>query len=281
MEKVQELVDLRQHTGHWRQAGQRIALVPTMGNLHEGHLQLVRQARQHADVVVVSIFVNPTQFGPNEDFEAYPRTLEQDMRHLQDNGVELLFAPTTGIMYPLGTAQCRVEVRGLDQTLCGASRPGHFSGVTTVVSKLFHAVQPDVAVFGEKDFQQLVIIRRMTRELLFPIDIVSAPISREADGLARSSRNRYLSADERQRAPRLYQQLQQTRQAIVTGARNYPSLQHDMRQALTQHGFDVDYASIVNTESLQMAQAEDPCLLIAVAARLGRTRLIDNVRVQL
>ncbi len=281
MKILHHVAEVRQQIADWRQGGKTIALVPTMGNLHPGHLSLVETARQHADIVVVSIFVNPTQFGPHEDFDSYPRTLEADAAQLRDSGVELLFAPAVEEIYPLGENRTWVEVDQLGDHLCGANRPGHFRGVSTVVSKLFHIIWPDVAVFGEKDFQQLAILRRMTEELLFPIRIIGAPTHREADGLARSSRNGYLSPDERARAPLLQQHLREARQAIENGERNYRALERRVAASLTEQGFAVDYITIANATTLAPARPEDRQLVIAAAAHLGKPRLIDNLTISL
>ena len=277
MRTVHSLKELRTILRGYRQQGKTIGLVPTMGNLHEGHLSLVREARRHSDEVVVSIFVNPTQFGPNEDFDRYPRTLDADAAALVDAGTDLLFAPSVDEMYPLGQNQTWVDVDGLGDHLCGASREGHFRGVTTVVSKLFNIVQPDVAVFGEKDFQQLAILRRMSEELLFPIKIVGASTSRESDGLARSSRNGFLNESERTLAPQLYKTLQQLKADIEAGESDYQELESRYRDSLEQAGFQVDYLTVANARSLAPASADDSDLVVAVAAKLGNTRLIDNV----
>lgn len=277
METLHSVAEVRRRVNGWRRAGDTVALVPTMGNLHPGHLSLVDEARRHADRVVVSVFVNPTQFGPGEDFDSYPRTLEADAAQLRDADVEVLFAPSVEEMYPLGENRTWVEVQDLGDYLCGADRPGHFRGVTTVVSKLFHIVWPDVAVFGEKDFQQLAILRRMTEEMLFPIRIVGAPTHREADGLARSSRNGYLSDAERARAPLLQQHLQDARRAIEDGERDYRALEKRQSLSLADHGFDVDYFTVANAHTLAPAGPVDRDLVIAAAARLGKPRLIDNV----
>lgn len=272
---------LRAQLAECKQRGQRIAFVPTMGNLHDGHLSLVREARRHCDRVVVSIFVNPTQFGPGEDFDAYPRTLDADAARLREAGVEVLFAPTVEAMYPLGANRTWVDVDALGDYLCGADRPGHFRGVATVVSKLFNIVQPDVAVFGEKDFQQLAILRRMAAELLFPIRLIGAPTAREADGLAMSSRNGFLTETERARAPLLQQHLQDARRAVEQGERDYRALEKRIAVSLAEHGFDVDYVTVANATTLAPAAAEDRELVIAAAARLGRPRLIDNLTLSL
>jgi pantoate--beta-alanine ligase len=277
MQTVHTVSQVREYVRGWHQKGLSVGFVPTMGNLHDGHISLIKEARARCDVVVVSIFVNPTQFGPNEDFDRYPRTLDADAAALVDAGTDLLFAPSVEEMYPLGQNQTWVDVDGLGDYLCGASRAGHFRGVTTVVSKLFNIVQPDVAVFGEKDFQQLAILRRMSEELLFPIKIVGASTSRESDGLARSSRNGFLSESERTLAPQLYQTLQQLKADIEAGEQDYRGLESRYRDSLEQAGFQVDYLTVANARSLAPASADDSDLVVAVAAKLGNTRLIDNV----
>ncbi len=281
MEQLHGVAEVRERVAQWRHEGHTIGLVPTMGNLHDGHLSLVREARRHCDRVVVSIFVNPTQFGPGEDFDAYPRTLDADAGRLREAGVEVLFAPTVEAMYPLGANRTWVDVDALGDYLCGADRPGHFRGVATVVSKLFNIVQPDVAVFGEKDFQQLAILRRMAAELLFPIRLIGAPTAREADGLAMSSRNGFLTETERARAPLLQQHLQDARRAVEQGERDYRTLEKRITVSLAEHGFDVDYVTVANAATLAPAAAGDRELVIAAAARLGRPRLIDNLTLSL
>ncbi|MEH6784849.1 MAG: pantoate--beta-alanine ligase [Alcanivorax jadensis] len=277
MQTVHTVSQVREYVRGWHQKGLSVGFVPTMGNLHDGHISLIKEARARCDVVVVSIFVNPTQFGPNEDFDRYPRTLDADAAALVDAGTDLLFAPSVEEMYPLGQNQTWVDIDGLGDYLCGASRAGHFRGVTTVVSKLFNIVQPDVAVFGEKDFQQLAILRRMSEELLFPIKIVGASTSRESDGLARSSRNGFLNESERTLAPQLYQTLQQLKADIEAGEQDYRGLESRYRDSLEQAGFQVDYLTVANARSLAPASADDSDLVVAVAAKLGNTRLIDNV----
>lgn len=260
-----------------RQAGKSVAFVPTMGNLHQGHMDLVQAARRRADFVVASIFVNPTQFGVNEDFDRYPRTLEADANQLVNAGCDLLFAPSASEMYPDGRSQATtVAVAGITDILCGASRPGHFTGVATVVTKLFNIVQPDVALFGEKDYQQLAVIRQFSRELCLPITIIGVPTVRADDGLALSSRNGYLSPEERRQAPLLYQTLCQLRDAILTGHSDYRALSDAARGHLQKCGFDPDYLDIRRAD-LGEPTADDRDLVILVAARLGRTRLIDNL----
>lgn len=282
MQVIKDLDALRQTLAGWRRQGQRIALVPTMGNLHAGHLDLVTRAQTLADQVVVSIFVNPTQFGPNEDLAAYPRTLAQDQQRLREHQVGVLFLPDVNTLYPGGLpTQLRIEVSGLSDMLCGEFRPGHFVGVATVVAKLFIVVMPDVAVFGEKDFQQLMVIRRMARELLLPIEIEGVPTRREADGLALSSRNQYLNPTERAQAPALYQELRELRERILAGARDYPALEQQARRRLQSLGFAPDYVSVRRAEDLQLPSPADEDLVVLVAAYLGRARLIDNVRINL
>jgi pantoate--beta-alanine ligase len=281
MRIVDRVGDLRQVVASWHRAGQRVALVPTMGNLHAGHLALVRAAAEIADRMVVSIFVNPMQFGAGEDFDAYPRTFEEDKSRLIEGGVDLLFAPSAATVYPTGAEQrTRVEVPGLSDILCGASRPGHFVGVATVVCKLFNMVQPDLAVFGEKDFQQLLVIRRMGEDLNFPVEILGQPIVREADGLAMSSRNGYLSPEQRAAAPLLYRTLQAAAQAIRNGERDYGALQVDAQRTLREGGFRPDYFSVRRAGDLQPAGAASNGLVILAAAYLGSTRLIDNMQIQ-
>lgn len=278
MNTVNTLSDLRQQIQAARQAGQRIALVPTMGNLHAGHISLIDTARQQADFVVASIFVNPLQFGPNEDLDSYPRTLADDQQKLQAAGCQLLFTPNEQLMYPEGMqGQTLVQVSGVSEGLCGGSRPGHFDGVATVVTKLFNMVQPDVAVFGEKDYQQLAVIRKMVSELNMPIDIIGAPIVRDTDGLALSSRNGYLDAAQRQTAPALYRCLQQSVTAIQQGRRDFPELIQETASQLQAAGLRPDYIELRQASNLQPAQPHSSELVILAAAFLGSTRLIDNI----
>ena len=253
-----------------------------MGNLHEGHLDLVRKARRLCDVVVVSIFVNPLQFGPNEDLEAYPRTMAADKEKLFSEGAQVLFAPGVEEIYPEGmNAQTQVQVPELGDTLCGSSRPGHFDGVTTVVSKLFNIVQPDIAVFGEKDFQQLSIVSKMVEDLCMPIQIVGVATTRDKDGLAKSSRNVYLSFENRRIAPVLHQTLNSCREAIACGFDNFLQLESHARMKLLQAGFDPDYFAIRDARTLRTVTEDTEEIAILAAARLGSTRLIDNVRLAL
>ena len=269
--------ELRAQLAEWRAAHLGIGLVPTMGNLHAGHIALVQAALARADRVVTTVFVNPLQFGPGEDLDAYPRTLAQDAARLAAAGNHLLFAPSDTTMYPNGRAgHTIVEVPGLSAELCGASRPGHFRGVTTVVAKLFNMVQPDVAVFGQKDYQQLMLIRRMTADLDMPIEIEGRPTVREPDGLALSSRNGYLTADERARAPALFATLQRLAAAVAAGTE--PAVaERDAIRALTAAGFEPDYVSVRRRLDLALPGADDRALVVLAAARLGRARLIDNL----
>ncbi len=283
MEQTASVDLLRARVLDWRRAGARIAFVPTMGNLHQGHLTLVREAwRQvgrHSGRVVASVFVNPLQFGPGEDLDAYPRTLERDHRLLADEGCDLLFAPGVSVMYPQGeTSHTRVEVPGLSDILCGASRPGHFVGVATVVCKLFNMVQPDLAAFGEKDFQQLLVIRRMVEDLAMPVEILGMPTAREPDGLALSSRNGYLSAEERSRAPALYRALTAAADRLRAG-REPAAVEARALGDLCAAGLVPDYVSVRSAADLSPPGATDRDLVVLAAARLGSTRLIDNLRV--
>ena len=260
-----------------KRGGKPIGFVPTMGALHEGHLSLVRAAKSQCDVVAVSIFVNPTQFGPNEDISRYPRPFERDRELLENEGVDLLFAPSVAEMYPAG-AVTYVTVEGLSDKLCGKSRPGHFRGVTTVVSKLFHIVEPDRAFFGQKDAAQAAIIRRMVRDLNLPVEIVVCPIVREPDGLAMSSRNAYLDAQQRKSALVLSRSLERTRKAFADGERNSAKLAAAGRQMFaTEPTVRLDYFEIVDPVTLEPIDRVDHSALVAVAAFVGTTRLIDNL----
>jgi len=265
--------------------GHQVGLVPTMGNLHEGHLELVRACRRHCDVCVVSIFVNPTQFGPNEDFANYPRSLDDDLTRLDQAHVDVVFKPGVGEMYPDGQQNhVAVTVPGLANTLCGTSRPGHFDAVATVVAKLFNIVQPQHAFFGEKDWQQLTVIRAMVRQLDMPINVVGVPTVRAESGLALSSRNNYLSDAERDRAPLLNATLEDIKRAIEarrpSGNRQFQELENQAATSLTDGGFDVDYVAVRDAHRLCEPDAASTDLRILAAARLGGARLIDNVGVQ-
>ena len=279
MQTLAAITPLRAQLKSWRLEGQSIGFVPTMGNLHAGHLTLVQLARARADRVVVSVFVNPTQFGPAEDFAGYPRTLEEDKRLLVAEGVDMLFAPGVGDMYEDTEAHtARIEVPGLSDILCGAVRPGHFSGVATVVAKLFNIVQPDLAVFGEKDFQQLLVIRKLTADLNYPIEILGAPVGRESDGLAYSSRNRYLTATERETAPILRKILSGVAESLRGGRHDYQELQKNALEALAAAGFEPDYLEIREASDLRLPGPDSHDLVVLAAAYLGKARLIDNIR---
>ncbi|MFQ6004109.1 MAG: pantoate--beta-alanine ligase [Woeseia sp.] len=269
---------LREQLDDWRHAGEHLALVPTMGNLHEGHLSLVSLAREHAERVVVSIFVNPTQFGEGEDFNAYPRTLERDKRHLRKAKADLLFVPDVETIYPFGIDRATsVTVPVLTAEFCGAARPGHFDGVTSVVSRLFVHVQPDVAVFGQKDYQQLLIIRRLVEDLGLGIRIIAGPTRRDVDGLALSSRNEYLSETEREVAPALFNVLQGVGSELQAGRRDYQELEQQAMDSLSDAGFVPEYVGIRRAGNLEPPDRDSDEIVVLAAARLGDARLIDNV----
>jgi pantoate--beta-alanine ligase len=272
---------LREQLGEWRRAGDRIALVPTMGNLHDGHLSLVRIAKEQADRVVVSIFVNPTQFAAGEDFDKYPRTLARDQLKLKKASAHLLFVPEVETMYPFGTDRATtVSVPALSQDLCGKFRPGHFDGVASVVTRLFGLVQPEVAVFGQKDYQQLLVIRRLAADLSLTVKVIAGATLREKDGLAMSSRNQYLSAAERKIAPALHRVLSQTAAALQSGNRDFAMLETQGYEELQASGFTAEYLSIRRAEDLGAPLRDDNHLVVLAAARLGAVRLIDNVLVE-
>lgn len=276
------LKELRQAIAGWRAQGETIAFVPTMGNLHEGHASLFEQARGHADKVVASIYVNPLQFGLNEDWSKYPRTLEADCDVLRSRKVDALFTPSDEVMYPRGREnQTVVEVPYLSNILCGASRPGHFRGVATVVTKLFNLVQPDVAVFGEKDFQQLMVIRRMVEDLSMPITIVGAETKRAADGLALSSRNGYLTEEERARAPVIYRALSECVASLRAGERDFARLEERAVHTIDRAGLKTDYFHIRHGADLHEPRDSDRYFVVLAAAFLGRARLIDNIQLKL
>ena len=277
MQSFTTIAQMRDQVGQWRRDGLRIGFVPTMGNLHAGHFALVELAREHSDKVIASIFVNPTQFGPNEDYGHYPRTPDTDIAGLAGKDCDALFLPSVDEMYPFGTIGCvQMHVPGITDILCGAHRPGHFNGVAQVVSRLFNMVQPDVAVFGRKDYQQLQVIRYMTEEMSFPVRIVAAPTLREGDGLAMSSRNQYLQGDERQVATTVYRTLRAMRDAAAQGT-PLRDIEDTATQALQDAGFSVDYAEVRRSDLARPKLPREPGLVALIAARLGRTRLIDNL----
>ncbi|EPF2929805.1 pantoate--beta-alanine ligase [Vibrio navarrensis] len=282
MQTFADIAALRDQLRTFKREGRKIAFVPTMGNLHEGHLTLVRKAREHADIVVVSIFVNPMQFERADDLNNYPRTLDEDLSKLNSQGVDLVFTPSAEMMYPEGLdKQTAVEVPGLSSMLEGASRPGHFRGVATIVTKLFNIVQPDVACFGEKDFQQLAIIRKMTSDLALDIEIIGVPTVREMDGLAMSSRNGLLTIDERQRAPVLARTMRWISSAIRGGRDDYASIIEDANDQLRAADLQPDEIFIRDARTLQAINADTTQAVILMSAFLGKARLIDNQVVEL
>ncbi len=273
---ITTIAKLQHSVKSWRNQGLSIAFVPTMGNLHDGHIELVRQAVERADKVVVSIFVNPTQFGVGEDFSSYPRTEQEDAAKLLAAKADLLFLPAVAEMYPQ-TQTVTVSVPELSAIHCGEFRSGHFDGVATVVTKLLNIVQPDMALFGEKDFQQLAVIKQLVAQLNSPVKIITVPTIRETDGLAMSSRNTYLTAEQRAMAPSLYQSLLAARDAALASTADFQFIQQQQIHFLQQKGFEVDYFSICRAVDLQAAQATDQDLVILAAAKLGKPRLIDNI----
>ncbi len=280
METVARVAAVRERVRAWRSAGFRIAFVPTMGNLHAGHVSLIETARRHGERFVASIFVNPMQFGPNEDFAHYPRTPSQDERMLAAAGCDLMFTPDVAEIYPHGAGQAtRVEVPELSRILCGEFRPGHFEGVSTIVATLFHIVAPDVAVFGEKDFQQLTIIRRMVADLCMAVQIVGAPTVRDADGLAKSSRNQYLTPAERNVAPAIYKTLQGAARSLKSGRKDFLAIEREGIRMLEGEGFRPDYFAVRQASDLGPPQPGAVELVVLTAARLGKARLIDNIQV--
>lgn len=278
MDVIESKDELRELLREWRHEGGHIALVATMGNLHDGHMSLIETAREHAERIVVSVFVNPTQFGEDEDFGDYPRTLERDTRRLRKSAADVLFVPSVEAVYPFGLENAtRISVPGFSENFCGLFRPGHFDGVASVVARLFAIVQPDAAIFGEKDFQQQLVIRRMAEDLSLPITIITAPTIREEDGLAMSSRNAYLTEEERQRAPGLYRVLSGIGEDLQNGRRNFEELESRAWQELESAGFDPEYVAIRRALDLGVPDRDCDELVVLAAARLGTARLIDNV----
>jgi pantoate--beta-alanine ligase len=281
LDTVTTIAAVREHVHGWRREGLRIAFVPTMGNLHAGHVSLIEAARRHGQRFIASIFVNPMQFGPNEDFAHYPRTPREDERMLAEAGCSLMFTPDVAEIYPNGSERAtRVEVPGVSRILEGEFRPGHMEGVSTVVAKLFHIVEPDVAVFGEKDFQQLTVIRRMVADLCMPVEIVGAATVRDADGLAMSSRNQYLTSTQRAVAPKIHQALEAAAARVQAGDADFASIERAGLQALESAGFRPDYFSVRQAHDLSTATPAARELVILTAARIGKARLIDNVQVR-
>jgi pantoate--beta-alanine ligase len=282
MPLAESIPALRATVQEWRAAGESVAFIPTMGNLHSGHLRLVEEGKRLADRTVASIFVNPSQFCPGEDFDAYPRTPDADAARLSEIGTDLLFLPQAAELYPKDPRDMAfVEVPGLSDELCGRFRPGHFRGVTTIVCKLFWMVQPDVAVFGEKDFQQLTLIRRMVADLNVPVRIHAVPTVREANGLAMSSRNGYLTTDEKTRAALLYRCLAAAKSELEAGRRDYGGIEREQMETLRRAGFRPDYFVVRRSADLAAPARDEREFVILAAAWLGKTRLIDNVRTQI
>jgi pantoate--beta-alanine ligase len=281
MHIVTTVAGVRERVRAWRHEGLRVAFIPTMGNLHPGHVSLIDAAKRYGDRFIASIFVNPMQFGPNEDFAHYPRTPSADERMLAAAGCDLMFTPDVAEIYPNGAERAtRVEVPGLSRILCGEFRPGHFEGVSTVVAKLFHIVEPDVAVFGDKDFQQLTIIRRMVADLCVPVQIIAAPTVRDEDGLAMSSRNQYLTSQERGVAPRIYQILAAAAARLKAGDSGFASIEREGVKALEAAGLRPDYFAIRQAADLGAPRPDSGRLVVLTAARLGKARLIDNIQVE-
>jgi len=281
LDTVTTIAAVREQVRGWRRAGLTVAFVPTMGNLHTGHVSLIEAARRRGDRFVASIFVNPMQFGPNEDYAHYPRTPADDARMLEEAGCNLMFMPDVAEIYPHGAERAtRVEVPQLSRILEGEFRPGHFEGVSTIVATLFHIVEPHLAVFGEKDFQQLTVIRRMVAELCMPVEIVAAPTVRDPDGLAMSSRNQYLTAAERALAPRIYATLQAAAQRLSAGESDFTSIERAGVQALEAAGLRPDYFSVRQAADLSPAVPAARALVVLAAARMSKVRLIDNVQVR-
>jgi pantoate--beta-alanine ligase len=277
MQIVTSKQELHELLDEWRDSDEHVALVATMGNLHPGHISLVELAREHAERVVVTVYVNPTQFGADEDFDEYPRTIERDTMRLKKIGADVLFLPSDETVYPFGhDCATVVSVPGLTENFCGATRPGHFDGVTTVVARLFALVQPDVAVFGQKDYQQQIVIRYMTEDLGLPVRIITAPTVREADGLALSSRNQYLTEDERSVAPRLHEVIERIVDDLQNGNQDFATLEAEGAAELEAAGFVVEYLAIRRAENLTPPNRDSDDLVVLAAAQLGKARLIDN-----
>ncbi len=282
MDQANSVTELRQYVQHWKDHKQSIAFVPTMGNLHAGHLSLITKGQSLCDRSICSIFVNPMQFGPNEDFNHYPRTLDADIQLLESTGCDLVYMPTASELYPQGLENIsQVIVTDLTEIFEGAHRPGHFTGVATIVAKLFNIVKPDISVFGKKDFQQYCVIRKLAQDLNLDVEIIGQETTRETSGLAISSRNRYLSEHQKTQAALIYQTLQDSAASIKAGETNFVNLEQQATGRLNSAEFDTDYFSICNADTLQSATPEDKKLVILVAVRLGQTRLIDNIEIDL
>jgi pantoate--beta-alanine ligase len=282
MDQASSVIELRQYVQHWKDHGQSIAFIPTMGNLHAGHMSLIEKGQSLCDRSICSIFVNPMQFGPNEDWDHYPRSLESDIDQLEAIGCDLVYLPTASELYPEGLDKIsHVEVTGLTERYEGAHRPGHFTGVATVVLKLFNIVKPDVSVFGKKDFQQYRVISKMVQDFNLEVQIIGQETTREASGLASSSRNQYLDDAQKEKAAMIYRQLQQSARLIEEGERDFEMLQQRAIDSLDAAGFETDYFCVCNAETLLPASPDDRDLVILVTAALGPTRLLDNIEVSL
>jgi pantoate--beta-alanine ligase len=282
MYQATSVTELHQYVQHWKDHGQSIAFIPTMGNLHAGHMSLIEKGQSLSDRTICSIFVNPMQFGPNEDWDHYPRSLDSDLQQLEAIGCDLVYLPTASELYPEGLEKIsHVEVTDLTDNFEGAHRPGHFTGVATVVLKLFNIVRPDVSVFGKKDFQQYRVISKMVEDFNLDVQIIGQETTRETSGLAASSRNQYLDAAQKQQAAMIYQTLQQAARQIEEGERDFQALERRAIENLDAAGFHTDYFAVCNAETLTPASAEDRDLVILVTAALGATRLLDNIEISL
>ncbi len=282
MDQANSVSELRQYVQHWKDHKQSIAFIPTMGNLHQGHLSLIQKGQSLCDKSICSIFVNPMQFGPNEDFNHYPRTLDRDIELLESVACDLVYMPTASELYPQGLENIsQIIVTDLTETFEGAHRPGHFTGVATIVAKLFNIVKPDISVFGKKDYQQYCVIRKMTQDLNLNVEIIGQETAREPSGLATSSRNQYLDEAQKSQAALIYQTLQSAAHKIIKGENNFAIIEKMASDSLRQAGFDTDYFNVCNADTLKPATAEDRKLVILVTARLGDTRLLDNIEIDL
>ena len=282
MDQANSVSELQQYVQHWKDHKQSIAFIPTMGNLHQGHLSLIEKGQSLCDRSICSIFVNPMQFGPNEDFNHYPRTLDQDIELLESIGCDLVYMPTASELYPQGLEKIsQIIVTDLSEAYEGANRPGHFTGVATIVAKLFNIVKPDISVFGKKDYQQYCVIKKMTQDLNLDVEIIGQETSREPSGLATSSRNQYLNEEQESKAGLIYATLQEAANKILNGERNFDLIEKQATSKLQQAGFDTDYFNICNADTLKSATSEDRNLVILVTTRLGNTRLLDNIEIDL
>jgi len=282
MNQANSVSELRQYIQHWKDHQQSIAFIPTMGNLHQGHLSLIEKGQSLCDRTICSIFVNPMQFGPNEDFNHYPRTLDRDIELLESVACDLVYMPTASELYPQGLEGIsQIIVTDLTDTFEGAHRPGHFTGVATIVAKLFNIVRPDISVFGKKDYQQYCVIKKMTQDLNLDVEIIGQETSREPSGLATSSRNRYLNEEQKSEAALIYETLQEASDKIVRGEKDFASVEKQATDKLNQAGFDTDYFNVCNADTLKPATTGDKKLVILVTTRLGDTRLLDNIEIDL